>query len=109
MSEYITIQGNRLTAEFDFVNAPFIAVGQCGNQIGNEFWPLVLQEYGIATNYEHNTNLKDRDSKFDSSSYLNSFFHIPESSKLGKHKTISDLVTNKIKARVSALSYTFDI
>lgn len=25
----------------------FFQVGQCGNQIGSEFWPLVLKEYGL--------------------------------------------------------------
>lgn len=55
-------------------------MGQCGNQIGSVFWPMVLQEYGLS----NTSNLPQHKS-------ANSFFHIENSLKSPR---------TKIKARV---------
>lgn len=74
-----------------------ILVGQCGNQIGSDFWPLLLEEYGIlssSTNSSLNASFK-----LDKS--FNSFFNCPEgASKLG---SLMDLSKSKVTARVSFL------
>lgn len=74
-----------------------ILVGQCGNQIGSAFWPLLLEEYGIlssSTNSSLNASFK-----LDKS--FNSFFNCPEgASKLG---SLMDLTKSKVTARVSFL------
>ncbi|XP_022919824.1 tubulin epsilon chain-like [Onthophagus taurus] len=75
MSEYITIQ-----------------VGQCGNQIGSEFWPLVLQEYGI-------TREKSKSKPPEQSTTFNSFFQIHPDYKGESFNTIQDLVDSEVKAR----------
>lgn len=86
MSQFITIQ-----------------VGQCGNQIGSAFWPLVLHEYGIQTtsseinflktqkNYNKNIN--------DLCDAFNSFFYVPKFNSDLAFKTVSELVSAKVKAR----------
>ncbi|XP_033213460.1 tubulin epsilon chain-like isoform X1 [Belonocnema kinseyi] len=86
MSQFITVQ-----------------VGQCGNQIGSAFWPLVLHEYGIRTsesdinflktqkNYNKNTN--------ELCDAFNSFFHVPNSNSDLAFKSVQELVSAKVKAR----------
>lgn len=39
----------------EFIN---VQIGQCANQIGSSFWPLVLHEYGVNTNIYSKNNLK---------------------------------------------------
>ncbi|KAJ8666464.1 hypothetical protein QAD02_008126 [Eretmocerus hayati] len=83
-----------------------VQVGQCGNQIGSAFWPLVLHEYGVETKASGVDLLKFHRSHHKNSKELSdafsSFFHIPksngyDSSSLFKH--ISDLETAHVKAR----------
>lgn len=94
-------------------------MGQCGNQIGSQLWPLILQEYGIQdvpggivrqmTNY----NDVKGNNNFDS---LHSFFSGCED--LGDSnipKAFSDIKKCNLKARVKktktirSKSFTFDV
>ncbi|XP_069702505.1 tubulin epsilon chain-like isoform X1 [Periplaneta americana] len=85
MSEFITVQ-----------------VGQCGNQIGSAFWPLVLQEHGIETQRKcHSKQLQRRSTQtqkrlFDA---FHSFFWNPDGTSEADYKTLADLESAKIKAR----------
>lgn len=86
----------------EFIN---IQVGQCGNQIGSAFWPLILHEYGIGTKINGVNQLKiqknHRKNADDLSDAFNSFFYVPESAtKDLSFKKISDLVEAQVKARV---------
>ncbi|XP_044727332.1 tubulin epsilon chain-like [Chrysoperla carnea] len=83
MSEFITIQ-----------------VGQCGNQIGNALWPLILDEYGISQVPDgiHRDKYNDK-SDFTINDGFHSFFHVPENAKVRGFKTFSDLKQAKVKAR----------
>lgn len=105
MSEFITIQGKCILGNA-FVTCPFninnTLVGQCGNQIGSAFWPLVLQEYGInnvpeAINKLH-VNQKMQ-SKLQTS--FRSFFQVPGNDKSNRFDTLADLLNSNVKARVS--------
>ncbi|XP_076294033.1 tubulin epsilon chain isoform X2 [Lasioglossum baleicum] len=86
MSQFVTVQ-----------------VGQCGNQIGSAFWPLVLHEYGVETGStgiklpktQHN-NVKKPDDLVDA---FHSFFVTPSTTRGGCFKTIGDLERAKVKAR----------
>ncbi|XP_075216962.1 tubulin epsilon chain-like isoform X3 [Lycorma delicatula] len=75
MSEIITIQ-----------------VGQCGNQIGSTFWPLVLKEHGISTDIKINQ-------KSVLSDALPSFFYCPSDVPQSGYSSISDLKKANVKAR----------
>ncbi|GLV41124.1 beta-Tubulin at 97EF [Carabus blaptoides fortunei] len=83
MSEFITIQ-----------------VGQCGNQIGSAFWPLVLQEYSISNvpggiarrNAIPTRKIHDTDSFY-------SFFSANENFNLNTILKYSDLRKFNVKAR----------
>ncbi|CAH1397821.1 unnamed protein product [Nezara viridula] len=68
-----------------------IQVGQCGNQIGNAFWPLVLYEHGICVDKLVKPSLKAvQDEAF------HSFFDSPSYKKC---HNIEDLKRCKVKAR----------
>ncbi|XP_054015573.1 tubulin epsilon chain-like isoform X2 [Hylaeus anthracinus] len=86
MSQFITVQ-----------------VGQCGNQIGSAFWPLVLHEYGIqSTNTPVNllkTQRTHSKTTNDLCNAFHSFFSIPDNSHDKCFKTITDLKKAKVKAR----------
>ncbi|XP_014254771.1 tubulin epsilon chain-like [Cimex lectularius] len=71
MSEFLTIQ-----------------VGQCGNQIGHAFWPMILQEHGM---YDSNRTWRRNQDEA-----LHSFFYNPKN--VDCH-TIEQMVSNKVKAR----------
>lgn len=110
-SNYVSFK-NRLTIVFlsnliiivIYIFFLHISVGQCGNQIGSAFWPLVLHEYGIQTtsseinflktqkNYNKNIN--------DLCDAFNSFFYVPKFNSDLAFKTVSELVSAKVKARV---------
>ena len=67
-------------------------MGQCGNQIGNAFWPLVLYEHGICVDKLVKPSLKAvQDEAF------HSFFDFPSNKKC---YDIEDLKRCKVKARV---------
>lgn len=72
-----------------------ILVGQCGNQIGHAFWPLVLYEHGICAE-----NVKPSLKKMRCEA-LHSFFKVEEN----KCSVGIDLMKCKIKARVFKLYY----
>ena len=57
-----------------------IQVGQCGNQIGNYFWNLLLQEQELYIN-ESKTN----------SPYSEAFFHYSSTSRQGRDYDKNDL------------------
>ncbi|PNF27212.1 Tubulin epsilon chain [Cryptotermes secundus] len=84
MSEFITIQ-----------------VGQCGNQIGDAFWPLVLQEHGIDTQRE--STFKSQPQHIQPNERLLDAFHSFFSSSDGisghSFKTLADLEKAKVTAR----------
>lgn len=79
-------------------------MGQCGNQIGSAFWPLVLHEYGVQTTSggvnllktykNYNKNDKELCDAF------NSFFYVPDKKSNCKFTSISDLESARVKARV---------
>lgn len=77
MSEFITVQ-----------------VGQCGNQIGGAFWPLALQEHGIATS-KPITNYQR--SRYNDA--FHSFFWSPSDTSGASYKSLKDLESAKVKAR----------
>ena len=77
MSEFITVQ-----------------VGQCGNQIGGAFWPLALQEHGIASSKSVVQQYRPR-----SNDAFHSFFSSPSDVTGASFKSISDLESSKVKAR----------
>ncbi|XP_047114711.1 tubulin epsilon chain-like isoform X1 [Schistocerca piceifrons] len=77
-----------------------VQVGQCGNQIGNEFWPLVLQEHGIHwKNQKISTQKLQKSKQMELSKALHSFFSVPKSSTESTYKTVADLERGKVKAR----------
>ncbi|XP_046998145.1 tubulin epsilon chain-like isoform X3 [Schistocerca americana] len=77
-----------------------VQVGQCGNQIGNEFWPLVLQEHGIHwKNQKISTQKLQKSKQMELSKALHSFFSVPKSSTESTYKTVTDLERGKVKAR----------
>lgn len=76
----------------------FILVGQCGNQIGGAFWPLVLQEYGINDIPGIKSNKKSRNINIHQS--FSTFFHVPDG-KLDDVSSFIDLKLSKVKARVN--------
>ncbi|XP_014237479.1 tubulin epsilon chain [Trichogramma pretiosum] len=80
-----------------------VQVGQCGNQIGAAFWPLVLHEYGVEQEDKTVKFLKTqkfyhKNSK-ELSSAFGSFFHVPDSRSGTDFKSISDLEYHRVKAR----------
>ncbi|XP_001606879.1 tubulin epsilon chain [Nasonia vitripennis] len=86
MSQFVTVQ-----------------VGQCGNQIGSAFWPLVLHEYGVQTTSGSVNLLKThknygRNSK-ELAEAFNSFFHVPDHRGDFAFKHVSDLELARVKAR----------
>ncbi|XP_015127404.1 tubulin epsilon chain isoform X2 [Diachasma alloeum] len=81
-----------------------VQVGQCGNQIGSAFWPLVLHEYGIETTSGGVNQLKiqkDYEKNVDDlSEAFNSFFHVAETSRKFSFSKLSDLTADgSVKAR----------
>lgn len=76
MSEFITIQ-----------------VGQCGNQIGSAFWPLVLQEYNITKSPSIPLTRK-----YEFRPAFRSFFTVPDG-RISNFETFADLKAAKVKAR----------
>ena len=80
----------------------FIAVGQCGNQIGGSFWPLVLQEHGIKIQKENSkTQTSCRSSQEKLLEAFHSFFWSPHGIWADDLKNLADLEEAKIKARVN--------
>ncbi|KAJ1527961.1 hypothetical protein ONE63_007894 [Megalurothrips usitatus] len=77
MSEFITVQ-----------------VGQCGNQIGSAFWPLALQEHGIATSKPVSQQQRSR-----YNDAFHSFFSSPSDTSGASYKSLHDLENAKVKAR----------
>lgn len=81
----------------------FSAVGQCGNQIGGAFWPLVLQEHGIDTQREpifkpQPQHIQPNERLLDS---FHSFFSSSDGISAHSFKTLGDLEKAKVTARVS--------
>lgn len=77
MSEFVTIQ-----------------VGQCGNQIGSAFWPLVLEEHGITSNVKSiSTEVRHKLREA-----FHSFFWSPSNSS-ASFQSLYDLRKEKVKAR----------
>lgn len=79
-------------------------VGQCGNQIGSAFWPLVLHEYGIQTT-TGGVNLLTRQRNHvkhisELSDAFPSFFYVPDSTNTFYFENVADLSKAKVKARV---------
>ncbi|KAJ8665318.1 hypothetical protein QAD02_006980 [Eretmocerus hayati] len=90
----------------DNIGMPGDAFGQCGNQIGSAFWPLVLHEYGVVTKASGVDLLKfhrsHHENRKELSDAFSSFFHIPKSNGYDSSslcKLISDLETAHVKAR----------
>ncbi|KAF6206436.1 hypothetical protein GE061_017669 [Apolygus lucorum] len=71
MSEFITVQ-----------------VGQCGNQIGQAFWPHALKEYGLIGNCDRKKPLPHH--------YYNSFFYNPDGLSFS---SLEEMKKCNIKAR----------
>ncbi|XP_034934239.1 tubulin epsilon chain-like isoform X2 [Chelonus insularis] len=83
MSEFISIQ-----------------VGQCGNQIGSTFWPLVLREYGILKSNETFNQIRTiKNDEKNVTDAFHSFFHVPDNKINHSYKNIADLNLAKVKAR----------
>ncbi|XP_046611174.1 tubulin epsilon chain-like isoform X1 [Neodiprion virginianus] len=80
-----------------------VQVGQCGNQIGSAFWPLVLNEYGIQTSSNSVQLLKTQKDHVKNTRELSeafhSFFHVPGNKGDLSFKTLADLNAAKVKAR----------
>ena len=70
-------------------------MGQCGNQIGSAFWPLILEEHGIISTGKHIS----ADMRHKLKEAFHSFFWIPPSSS-GNFQSLHDLRKEKVKARV---------
>lgn len=83
-------------------------VGQCGNQIGGAFWPLVLQEYGIQM--QRDCSSKSQPQHIQPHGGMHEAFHSFFSSSGGiseqSFKTLVDLENAKVKARVSFVTWT---
>ncbi|XP_021919419.1 tubulin epsilon chain-like [Zootermopsis nevadensis] len=84
MSEFLTVQ-----------------VGQCGNQIGGAFWPLVLQEYGIGTqtgciSMSQSQHIDPNGRLLDA---FQSFFLSSDGISGQNFKTLADLENAKVRAR----------
>lgn len=71
-------------------------VGQCGNQIGGAFWPLALQEHGVASSKSVIQHYRPR-----CNDAFHSFFSSPTDISGESFRSISDLESAKVKARVS--------
>ncbi|KAJ9598586.1 hypothetical protein L9F63_010715 [Diploptera punctata] len=85
MSEFLTVQ-----------------VGQCGNQIGSDFWPLVLQEHGVRIQKDYSKSPNTHKSIQSQDKLLeafHSFFWNPHGSWENNLNTFADLEKLKIKAR----------
>ena len=72
-----------------------VLVGQCGNQIGGAFWPLALQEHGISTSKSIVQPYRPR-----CNDAFHSFFWSPTDISGASFRSISDLESAKVKARV---------
>lgn len=72
-------------------------MGQCGNQIGGAFWPLVLQEYGIS-NIPGIKSIKKKQNVGIHQSF-HTFFHVPDGN-IADLNSFVDLKLSKVKARV---------
>lgn len=70
-------------------------VGQCGNQIGSAFWPLVLEEHGITSNIKNIST----DMRYKLREAFHSFFWSPSNSS-ASYQSLHDLRKDKVKARV---------
>lgn len=81
-----------------FIKYFIIIVGQCGNQIGSAFWPLVLQEYGIPLQ-SSNTNTNARNN-YEFGSSFGGFFTVPDG-RVTHINSLRDLKAAKVKARVN--------
>lgn len=83
-------------------------VGQCGNQIGGAFWPLVLREHGIEI--VRDSTSKSQPQHFQPNGGMLEAFHSFFSSSGGmsekSFKTLADLENAKVKARVSFVTWT---
>lgn len=98
MSEFLVIQGKmHILSYFNELNITF-AVGQCGNQIGGELWPSILQEYKISPSQHQKEPCRRVNQEFT----LNSFLHIPSDSmtRTFDEMNLSDLKKNNVEARV---------
>lgn len=111
MSEFITVQGRSiclfvlhyfLVSFMGFINFSLLCfqVGQCGNQIGSAFWPLALQEHGITTSKPVAQHQRSR-----YNDAFHSFFSSPHDVSGASYKSINDLESAKVKARVSIFLY----
>lgn len=84
-------------------------MGQCGNQIGSAFWPLVLHEYGIQTTSGGVNLLKTYKNYSKNNKELcdafNSFFYVPDKKSECKFNSISDLESARVRARVCKFFY----
>ena len=98
------LYAERYSKGWGFENCFAHVVGQCGNQIGSAFWPLVLHEYGVQTNSGGVNFLKTHKSHENSSRELSdafsSFFHVPDRRNGCAFKSVADLESAKVKARV---------
>lgn len=81
-------------------------MGQCGNQIGSEFWPLALNEYGIQSSAEANNKKSLKFDKNDLFSSFQSFFHVQEEHKNVSINSFEDIKKCEVKARVMINLYT---
>jgi hypothetical protein len=81
----------------------FSVVGQCGNQIGGAFWPLVLREHGIETQKECISKLQSQHIQPNRRllDAFHSFFLMSDGISVQSFKTLADLENAKVRARVS--------
>jgi len=83
-------------------------VGQCGNQIGGAFWPLVLREHGIeivrdCTSKSQPQHIQPNGGMLEA---FHSFFSSSGGISEKSFKTLADLENAKVKARVSFVIWT---
>jgi hypothetical protein len=77
-------------------------VGQCGNQIGGAFWPLVLREHGIEMQRDHSFKSQHQHIQPNGEMLqaIHSFFSSSSGISEQSFKTLADLENAKVKARV---------
>lgn len=75
-------------------------MGQCGNQIGSEFWPLALKEYGIQETSHNSKRSALKLNKDDVFTSFQSFFYVPSEHKKTTLNSVEDLKKCDVKARV---------
>jgi hypothetical protein len=93
-------------SDYDIIGC--YTVGQCGNQIGGAFWPLVLREHGIEI--QRDCSSKSQPHHIQPNGGMLEAFHSFFSSSGGiseqSFKTLADLENAKVKARVSFVTST---